>query len=165
MSTNTTEPPSDQIPESNPTTLSHIETLWSTILPASAIYTYLLTPLRITHASPGHVLARLPLSKLHLNSKGGIHGSVSATIVDAFGGLAIASHDLRGKTGASVDIHVSYLGTAGDGDEVEIEGVAERVGGSLAFTGVRIWKVKEGRRAALLVRGSHTKFVRQPGGK
>jgi acyl-coenzyme A thioesterase 13 len=172
MSTNTTDPnPNPQqhsspIPQTDPTVLTHISSLWTTLLPASPIYTYLLSSLSITHATPGLVIARLTLSPTHLNSKGGLHGSVSATIVDCFGGLAIASHDLRSKTGASVDIHVSYLGTAGDGDEVEIEGRAEKVGGSLAFTNVNIFKVKgDGKRGVLVVAGRHTKFVRQPGGK
>jgi acyl-coenzyme A thioesterase 13 len=150
-------------PESNSDVLTHINQLWSTLLPASPIYTFLLSPLVITHASPGLVLARLPLTRTHLNSKSGLHGSVSATIVDAFGGLAIASHDLRSKTGASVDIHVSYLGSVGDGDVIEIEGKAEKVGGSLAFTTVSIWKTEGGMRGNLVVAGRHTKFVRQPG--
>ncbi|QDS78119.1 hypothetical protein FKW77_004310 [Venturia effusa] len=148
--------------QSNPDTLSHIEQLWSTLLPASPVYSFLLSGLRITHASPGLIHARLVLTKEHLNSKLGIHGSVSATIIDAFGGLAIASTDLREKTGASVDLNVSYLGSAGMGDEIEIEGKADKVGGSLAFTSVTLYKVKEGARDAVIVIGRHTKFVRQP---
>lgn len=87
---------------------------------------------------------------------------MSATIIDAFGGLAIASTDLREKTGASVDLNVSYLGSAGLGDEIEIEGRAEKVGGSLAFTSVTLYKVKDGVRGDVIVMGRHTKFVRQP---
>jgi acyl-coenzyme A thioesterase 13 len=149
-------------PESNPQTLTHITTLWQTLLPASPIYAFLLSDLAITHASQGLVCARLPLTSSHLNSKSGLHGSVSATIIDAFGGLAIASTDLREKTGASVDLNVSYLGSAGLVDTVEIEGRAEKVGGSLAFTSVTIYKLKGGVRGEILVMGRHTKFVRQP---
>jgi acyl-coenzyme A thioesterase 13 len=149
-------------PQSDPQTLTHITSLWSTLLPASPIYSFLLSDLAITHASKGLILARLTLSPTHLNSKSGLHGSVSATIIDAFGGLAIASTDLREKTGASVDLNVSYLGSAGLGDVIEIEGRAEKVGGSLAFTSVTIYKVKEGVRGDAIVMGRHTKFVRQP---
>lgn len=149
-------------PQSDPQTQTHINSLWSTLLPASPIYSFLLSDLAITHASKGLILARLTLSPTHLNSKSGLHGSVSATIIDAFGGLAIASTDLREKTGASVDLNVSYLGSAGFGDVIEIEGRAEKVGGSLAFTSVTIYKVKEGVRGDAIVMGRHTKFVRQP---
>lgn len=99
-----------------------------------------------------------------MNSKGGLHGSVSATIVDWAGGLAIAAWDRREKTGASVDIHVSYLSSVEEGAEVEIESVAEKVGGSLAFTRVTVYKMEgegEGERGKVVVRGSHTKSVKQ----
>ncbi|KAF2421853.1 acyl-coenzyme A thioesteras-like protein 13 [Tothia fuscella] len=159
-----TEPTALTPPSSDPQTLTHIRTLWSTLLPSSPIYSFLLTPLLITHASPSHLLCRLTLTPIHLNSKGGLHGSVSATIVDCIGGLAIACYDLRSKTGASVDINVSYLGTVGLADEVEIEGRAEKVGGSMAFTTVVVRKVLSGGEVgSIVVMGRHTKFVRQAG--
>ncbi|TID22301.1 thioesterase superfamily protein [Venturia nashicola] len=148
--------------QSDSETFTHTTELWSKLLTASPIYSFVLRTIRITHASPGLVHARLTLSQEHLNSKAGLHGSVSATIIDAFGGLAIASTDLREKTGASVDLNVSYLGSAGQGDEIEIEGKAEKVGGSLAFTSVTLYKVKEGVRGDVIVMGRHTKFVRRP---
>jgi len=80
--------------------------------------------------------------------------------VSGAGGLAIASYDLREKTGASIDIHVTYQSSAKEGDEIEIEGVAERVGGSLAFTKVNIFKVEDGRRGKSVATGSHTKYVK-----
>lgn len=153
---------SSPTPQSDPKILTHINNLWSTLLTTSPIYTFLLSTLSITHASPGLIHARLTLLPTHLNSKLGLHGAVSATIIDAFGGLAIASTDLREKTGASVDLNVSYLGSAGAGDEIEIEGRAEKVGGSLAFTTISLFTVKEGVRGDVIVMGRHTKFVRQP---
>ena len=85
---------------------------------------------------------------------------MSAAIVDWAGGMAIAAHTLRDATGVSVDIHVAYHAGARAGDEVEIEGVAERVGANLAFTRVDIFKVEDGARGRKLVAGTHTKFVR-----
>lgn len=75
--------------------------------------------------------------------------------------MAIASHDLREKTGLSVDIHVTYLSTAAEGDEIEIEGRAERVGGSLAYTSIRITKVVNGELGAIVATGTHTKYVQK----
>jgi len=139
---------------------THIERLITTNLPRSPIYSFLLLDVRVASASKGHVVCRLALGAQHMNSSGSLHGAVSATIVDWMGGMAIATHDLRDKTGASVDIHVTYQSTAKVGDKVEIEGIAERVGGNLAFTKVNIYKVEGGARGRLVVSGTHTKFVR-----
>lgn len=138
---------------------AHIEHLVKTKLPGSPIYNFLLSTVRVTQASKGHVLCRLVLSQNHMNSGKSLHGSVSATIVDWAGGMAVATWDLREKTGVSVDIHVTYQSGARVGDEVEIEGIAEKVGGSLAFTKVNIFKVENGKRGKIVVSATHTKFV------
>ena len=165
----------DLAPASTPTAatsevLDHVVSYHSTRCLASPIYAFLFGTaadpiVRFTSASKGIFTARLTLASQHLNSAGGIHGSVSATIVDWAGGLAIAAWDLRGGTGVSVDINVSYLSSARLGDEVEIEGKVERVGSNLAFTEVRIWKVLDGQRGAMVISGRHTKFVRNSDGR
>lgn len=145
---------------------AHIEHLVRDNLPGSPIYNFLLSSVQITSATKGHVIARLALNKNHMNSKDSLHGSVSATIVDWMGGMAIASHTLHDKTGVSVDIHVTYQSGAKVGDEVEIEGIADKVGGSLAFTKVVIYKVENGARGRMVISGTHTKYVKvnQPPG-
>ncbi|KAF2083252.1 Thioesterase/thiol ester dehydrase-isomerase [Saccharata proteae CBS 121410] len=141
--------------------LSHITTLWASIQTRSPIYRILLSPITIVSASKGVVLARLPLSDIHVNSKGGLHGSVSATLIDWAGSLAISAWDLREKNGVSVDIHVSYVSSAKAGESLEVEGRVDRVGGTLGFTSVGIWKVDEsGERGELVAKGSHTKYVK-----
>ena len=139
---------------------AHIEHLIATKLPTSPIYAFLLTTVRLVSATKGHVVARLKLEQHHLNSKNGLHGAVSGTIVDWMGGMAIAAWDLRTNTGASVDIHTTYQSSAGLGDEIEIEGIADRVGGSMGYTRVTIYKVENGERGRTVVSASHTKFVK-----
>jgi len=103
------------------------------------------------------------MEKEHMNSKDGIHGSVSAAIVDWAGGVAIASYDLRETTGASIDIHISYLSSCKVGEEIEIQGRVDRVGGSIAFTTVSLFKVVDGQCTDKIIsRGSHTKYVKVP---
>lgn len=139
----------------------HIERQIRDRLPTSPIYKFLLTPVVITSASKGHVTARLPLSENHMNSSKSLHGSVTATIVDWMGGMAISTYDLRDKSGVSVDIHVTYQSGAKVGEEIEIEGIAEKVGFSLAFTKINIYKVDEaGKRGAVVATGTHTKYVK-----
>lgn len=139
---------------------SHIEQLVRTNLPNSAIYNFLLADVRIVAATKGTVKARLALTRRHMNSGGGIHGAVSAAVADWAGGMAIATWDLRAKTGVSVDIHVRYLSSAREGDEVEIEGTAEKVGASIAFTRILISKVVDGVAGPVVASGTHTKYVK-----
>jgi acyl-coenzyme A thioesterase 13 len=75
--------------------------------------------------------------------------------------MAITSWDKRVGTGVSIDINVSYMSSAKVGDEIEIEGKVDKVGGSLAFTSIGIYKVQDGVRGATVALGRHTKFVRQ----
>ncbi|KAI1380078.1 Thioesterase/thiol ester dehydrase-isomerase [Hypoxylon crocopeplum] len=140
---------------------THVEAIAAAQLPNSGIYNFLLSEARIVSARRGTVTARLTLTRNHMNSGGGIHGAASAALVDWAGGLAIASWDLRARTGVSADIHVSYLSSAALGDEVEVVATADKVGGSLAFTRVVISKVVDGEAGPVIANGSHTKFVKQ----
>jgi acyl-coenzyme A thioesterase 13 len=132
----------------------------------SPLYGHLLSTVTLISATPGLVICHLTLEKKHCNSKGGIHGAVSACIVDFIGGVAITAYDGRTNTGVSTDIHVTYLSSAKEGDVVQIEGRAPKVGGSLAFTECIIRKVGDGGSEdtwPIVAKGSHTKFVRSKG--
>ncbi|KAI9166509.1 Acyl-coenzyme A thioesterase 13 [Paramyrothecium foliicola] len=139
---------------------SHVQAVADRLLGASQIYGIFLSAITFTRVTRGTVVSRLVLEPKHLNSKGGLHGAVSATIVDFTTGLAIASWDLRDATGASVDMHLSYLSTAKAGDTVEIESKAERVGGSLAVVTIRISKVEADGSLTPVTLGQHTKYVK-----
>ena len=143
--------------------LEHIKSVWARMSGNSPIYDFLFGPsqeLQFLSASKGNFKCTLKLSPVHVNSRGTIHGSVSATIVDWAGGLAIATHGMD-KSGVSVDIHVTYMSTAKAGDTVMIEGIANKVGRNLAFTDVRIYKVEGEEVGGLVASATHTKFVRQ----
>lgn len=134
------------------------------LLQNSPIYGFLFAQIKIAHVSKGRLITHLKLESQHLNSKGGLHGSVTATLVDFMGGVAIATTDLRDNTGVSVDMSMSFLSLARIGETVEIEGVVDKIGGSLAYTTVIIRKLDEIRgqcQGTIVARGSHTKYVRQ----
>lgn len=139
---------------------AHVQTVIDRLLKASTIYGIFMANVTLTNVTRGAVTTRLVLEKAHLNSKGGLHGAVSATIIDFTTGLAIASWDQRESTGASVDMHISYLSTAKAGDTVEIVSTADRVGGSLAFVTIRISKVNADGNTTLVTLGQHTKYVK-----
>lgn len=75
--------------------------------------------------------------------------------------MAIATYGFE-KTGVSTDIHVTFVSTAGEGDVLEIEGRADKVGGTLAFTSVEVRRVGEdwGGGRGVVARGVHTKYVK-----
>jgi acyl-coenzyme A thioesterase 13 len=139
---------------------SHVESHWEGIRERSPIYRFLFSDIVIFAATKGSVVARLKLADQHINSKGGLHGSVSAAIFDWIGGMAISSWDLRSSTGVSTDLHVTFVSSAKAGDEIEIEAKAEKVGGTLAFTRATIFKLVDGQRGPVVATGSHTKYVR-----
>jgi acyl-coenzyme A thioesterase 13 len=127
----------------------------------SPIYDFLLSDIQITAATKGTLTAQLKLTKSHVNSRGTVHGAVSATLADWAGGLAIATHGLE-KTGASINIDIQYIGTANIGDTIEIESTANKVGRSMAFTTIKIYKLVNGARQGMVATASHTKYISQP---
>lgn len=141
--------------------LDHVTGIWERMKGNSPIYDFLLSNVEIVSATKGSVTAQLTLDKNHVNSRGTIHGAVSAALVDWSGGLAIATHGLE-KTGASIDIHVTYIGTALMGDTIHIEALANKVGRSVAFTTIRIVKLVDGKPGPMVATASHTKYISQP---
>ncbi|CAG7559120.1 unnamed protein product [Fusarium equiseti] len=156
------EPPSTRVqtpdidsPETTRT--NHVQSLMDRLRTKSPIYNFIMSDAHLTSVVPGVVTTRMTLNENHLNSSGNLHGAVSATIIDFVTGLAIASWDLRETTGASVDMHISYLSTARIGDTVEIVSTADKVGGSVAFSSIRISKVEKDGGLKLVTLGQHTK--------
>ena len=125
--------------------------------PSSPIYALLLADVSIISATEDSITAELKLQSMHLNSKGTLHGTVSACLVDWASSMAIAATG-RDKTGVSTDLHVSYVSTAKADDTLRIEAMASKVGTTLAYTTVQVSRVSDGQ---VICHGLHTKFVRQ----
>jgi acyl-coenzyme A thioesterase 13 len=70
--------------------LEHVQGVWERMRGNSPIYDFLLDSVVIVSASKGAVTSRLTLGKNHVNSRGTIHGAVSAALVDWSGGLAVS---------------------------------------------------------------------------
>ncbi|KAL6925288.1 hypothetical protein ACHAPO_009024 [Fusarium lateritium] len=159
------EPPSTRVQtpdvdSSQAARTTHVQSLMDRLRSKSPIYKFIMAPAQLIGASQGIVTTRMVLNENHLNSSGSLHGAVSATIIDFVTGLAIASWDLRETTGASVDMHISYVSTARLGDMVEIVSTADKVGGSVAFSSIKIFKVEADGTLKLVTHGQHTKYVK-----
>ena len=146
--------------ESTTSGLLHIQKYWANMQRNSPIYEFLLSDIVLVSASKGAITARLNVTSCHLNSKGTLHGTVSACLTDWAGGLAIATYGHE-RTGVSTDIHTTFISTAKEGDMLEIQGRANKVGGTLAFTTVEIRKAGEDGASSVVSTGSHTKYVKQ----
>lgn len=140
--------------------LDHVLKHWNNLKEQSPIYQFLLSDIDIVVADTGFITAQLKVGKQHLNSKGTLHGTISACLIDWAGGLAVASSGLE-KTGVSTDIHATYISTAKEGDTLEIIGKATKVGKTLAFTTIEINKQgSDGQSSTPVCTGTHTKYVK-----
>lgn len=148
--------------ESEKMPLESVNSCWSRIRQSSPVYNFFFTDIKVISAKKGSMIAHLPVGPNHINSKHTLHGSVSATIVDWAGGMAIASTGLE-QTGFSTDIHVSYVSTAKEGDILTIEGKTSRVGKNMAFTSVTIYKGESTsgdlEELTVVATGTHTKYI------
>ncbi|KAI9810403.1 MAG: hypothetical protein M1827_006289 [Pycnora praestabilis] len=138
----------------------HVQKVWNTIRSDSPIYDIFLKDIEIDSAIKGVVVARLLLTPIHTNSKATLHGGVSAAIVDWAGSMAVASYGLE-NTGLSTDIHTTYVSGAKEGEWLQIEGKASKVGATLAFTTITISKLVNMKPGVVVATGTHTKYVKQ----
>ncbi|XP_003744020.1 acyl-coenzyme A thioesterase 13 [Galendromus occidentalis] len=113
-----------------------------------------MSKLELISASEGKCVAELTLEKSHLNLAGTMHGGVSATLIDNVSTYALLT--VTDSRSASVDLNVSFLGPAKEGDVVRIEASTLRAGQTLAYLTVDI---RKGER--LLATGRHTKYLQK----
>ncbi|KAL8938818.1 MAG: hypothetical protein Q9211_003028 [Gyalolechia sp. 1 TL-2023] len=137
--------------------LEHVRSYWARMKPNSPIYTFLLDDVVLVSATEGNIKAHLKVLPVHVNSKGTLHGVVSSCLMDWAGGMAIASTGAD-NSGLSTDIHTTFVSTAREGDLLEIEGKASKVGASLAFTTIEIRHAGQG--GEVVAHGTHTKYVK-----
>ena len=86
---------------------------------------------------------------------GTLHGGFSAHLVDSMTTLALLTMGEESRPGVSVDMNLTYMKPARIGEEITIEARTLRTGKTLAFLECEI----RNKHQALLVKGSHTKFV------
>ncbi|CAJ0578914.1 unnamed protein product, partial [Mesorhabditis spiculigera] len=84
-------------------------------------------------ATPNHLQCELVLGREHLNSKGTLHGGMTAAIVDIVTARAVGLTN-RNQGMASIEISVSYLAPIQLGDTVLIQATVLKHGRNIAFT-------------------------------
>ena len=83
-----------------------------------------------------------------------MHGGFTATLIDNITTYALMSTD--NHPGVSVDLNVSYMKSAKEGDEVIIDANTIKVGKKLAFLECELRHKKDG---SIIAKGGQTKFI------
>ncbi|XP_066974646.1 acyl-coenzyme A thioesterase 13-like [Macrobrachium rosenbergii] len=110
---------------------------------------------RVISGGGGKCVAEMTVEKEHRNRGGTLHGGLTATLVDVVSTVALMSTE-RAVKGVSVDLNVSYISAAKEGETIVIKADTLKVGKNLAFLTVDITNKESGK---LIAKGRQTKFV------
>ena len=108
---------------------------------------------------PGRITCVLPVTPQVENRYSTLHGGCIATLVDVLSTAALVS--VSDSSGVTLDLNVSYMTAAKDGDSVVIDARVLKVGKSTAALEVELRSVQTG---SLVAKGRHTKFLLGLGG-
>jgi acyl-coenzyme A thioesterase 13 len=107
----------------------------------------------------GRITCVLPVTPSVENRYSTLHGGCIATLVDVLSTAALVT--VSDSSGISLDLNVSYMTAAKDGDSVAIDARVLKVGKSTALLEAELRSVQTG---ALVAKGRHTKFLLGLGG-
>lgn len=116
----------------------------------------ILSKFKILTADNGNCTGTLLIEDEHTNPMGGLHGGLSATLIDSISSYALMTHEKGAYPSVSVNINASYMKGAKKGDEILIDAKTLKVGNQMAFLDVEIRNNTTG---DILVKGEHTKFI------
>uniref|UniRef100_A0A7N0VIL4 Thioesterase domain-containing protein n=1 Tax=Kalanchoe fedtschenkoi TaxID=63787 RepID=A0A7N0VIL4_KALFE len=116
---------------------------------------FVMEGLKVERVEPGRLICSMKVPARLLNAGGFLHGGATATLVDLVGSAAIFTAGAT-VTGVSVEISVSYLDAAFEGEELEIESRVLRVGKAVGVVSVEIRKKASGK---IVAQGRHTKYL------
>ncbi|XP_068217936.1 acyl-coenzyme A thioesterase 13-like isoform X1 [Palaemon carinicauda] len=114
-----------------------------------------LSKVRVISGGGGKCVAEMTVEEEHQNRGGTLHGGLTATLVDVVSTAALMTTE-KAVPGVSVDLNVSYISAAQEGDSIVINADTLKVGRTLAFLTVDITNKDSGK---LIAKGSHTKYI------
>ncbi|MCW2497547.1 PaaI family thioesterase [Jatrophihabitans sp.] len=115
-----------------------------------------LEAVRADHMS---IAVRLQVGANLLNYGRTLHGGAAATLVDSVGSIAIVSADPAGRFGVSVDLNITWLAPAPEGEWIQVEATVLKTGRNLAFVAVDIRREAD---HVLVAQGRMTKSLGSP---
>ncbi|CAK1588654.1 unnamed protein product [Parnassius mnemosyne] len=115
-----------------------------------------LCKVKVVSCTNGRMLTEFQVGPEHLNQRGTLHGGFIAHLVEAVSTYALTANDYVETRGVSIDLSVSYLNAAKEGDNVEVEATTRKVGKKIAFLEVEV-RNKDNKQ--VLATGRHTKYI------
>ena len=109
---------------------------------------------KVISAGDGKIHCEMPVLEEHLNMRGYLHGGFTATLVDGITSCALAATD-KPVFGVSVDLNVTYLASAKQGDTLSIKAEVLKRGKTMGYTTISI----ENQHGTIVAAGRHTKFL------
>lgn len=103
----------------------------------------------------GKCSAKFKVDQTQVNGAGGLHGGFTASLLDNLTTYALISK--KGHAGVSVDMHVSYLKGAKEGDSVLADATTVRAGKNLAYIECELRHEHDG---SIIAKGGQTLFYK-----
>ncbi|CAB3225885.1 unnamed protein product [Arctia plantaginis] len=96
-----------------------------------------LRKVKVISCGEGRMVTQFQVAPEHLNQRGTLHGGFIAHLVDAISTYALSANDHIDTRGVSIDLSVSYLTAAREGDNIEVEAITMKTGKKIAFLEVQ----------------------------
>uniref|UniRef100_A0A7N0V2W3 Acyl-coenzyme A thioesterase 13 n=1 Tax=Kalanchoe fedtschenkoi TaxID=63787 RepID=A0A7N0V2W3_KALFE len=124
-------------------------------LPLRFFDQFMLGGMKVDKLEPGRLICSMKVPARLVSGGGFLQGGATATMVDLVGSLAMFTTGVT-VAGVSVEINLSYLDAAFEGEEVEIEARVLRVGKAVGVVSVEIRKKRTGK---IVAQGRHTLYL------
>ncbi|KAJ0183905.1 hypothetical protein K1T71_000328 [Dendrolimus kikuchii] len=115
-----------------------------------------LRKVKVIGCGNGRMVTQFQVAPEHLNQRGTLHGGFVAHLVDAISTYALTSNENIETRGVSIDLSVSFLSAAKEGDSIEVEAITKKTGKKIAFLEV---EVRNKDTNQILATGRHTKYI------
>lgn len=109
----------------------------------------------INSAGQGNCQAEFTVTEDMTNRGGTLHGGCTATLIDVISTIGLTTKS-ENVPGVSVNLNVSYLKAANEGEEVLVDSKTVRMGKKLAFLDVILKKKSTGE---VIATGNHVKYI------
>ncbi|XP_026757929.1 acyl-coenzyme A thioesterase 13-like [Galleria mellonella] len=130
--------------------------LFTKVIATTKCFDQNLRKVKVVRCDNGRMLTEFQVGPEHLNQRGTLHGGFIAHLVDAISTYALTSNEKVDTRGVSIDLSVSYMSAAKEGDNIEVEAVTKKTGKKIAFLEVEV-RNKDSRQ--VLAIGRHTKYI------
>ncbi|XP_050684395.1 acyl-coenzyme A thioesterase 13-like [Leptidea sinapis] len=115
-----------------------------------------LRKLKVVCCTNGKLVTEFQVGPEHLNQRGTLHGGFISHLVDAISTYALTTNEKIETRGVSIDLSISYMSAAKEGDYVEVEALTKKLGKKIAFLEV---EVRNKNNNEVLATGRHTKYI------